>query len=199
MIPLKGFLYGLGFVFALAGTVYIYKHIDDWKAARYDKKTVSAAAHGDSAATYVAIADTTHARGVVIRDNWHVLTRSSEVRGNPVATKVAESGNRVIANADNEAKNLRSANSQLRSQVTDLQSRGPPPQPRAIPYVDPLYSFRSSGRATPLLRIGIDYRVLPYVSAKIEGSYEPPPAPRPGEDASKPEFRLNVGGHIAFR
>lgn len=199
MIPLKGFLYVLGGVLAIVATIFVYTHVDDWKRARFDAKTVSAAAHGDTAAAFVAIADTTHAEGVVIRDNWRVLTSSSEVKRNPVAVKVAEKGNAVIANADKEATALRSANAQLTLQVHDLETRGEPPKPRAIPYIEPLYSFRSSGRATPLLRLGVDYRLLPHVSAKIETSYEPPPAPKPGEDAMKPEFRLTVGGHITFR
>jgi hypothetical protein len=199
VIPLKGFLYVLGGVLAIVAAIFVYTHVDDWKRARYNAKSVSAAAHGDTAAAFAAVADTTHAQGVVIRDNWRVLTSSSEVKRNPVAVKVAEKGNQVIANADKETSALRSANAQLTSQVHDLETRGEPPTPRAIPYVEPLYSFRSSSRSTPLLRLGVDYRVLPHVSAKIETSYEPPPATKPGEKAMQPEFRLTVGGHITFR
>jgi hypothetical protein len=139
VIPLKGFLYVLGGVLAIVAAIFVYTHVDDWKRARYDAKSVSAAAHGDTAAAFVAVADTTHAQGVVIRDNWRVLTSSSEVKRNPVAVKVAEKGNQVIANADKETSALRSANAQLSSQVHDLKREASRPR---------LERFRTSNLCT---------------------------------------------------
>ena len=162
----------------------------------FNKQTASAQAHGDTASTFQAAADTAHVQGVIIRDNWHVLTGSPEVRSSPVATKVAVAGSKVIAKADTEITDLRAANSQLKLQVSDLQSRGELPQPRAVPYADALYSFSNKRRPVIAGRVGLDYRLLKYVSAKVEVGYMPPPV----ETVSQvPEFILNVGGHITFR
>jgi hypothetical protein len=180
----------------VAGIIWAYTKRDQWFANRFNQKTVSSVAHGDTAKTELAVADTAHVQGVVIRDNWRILASSPAVRSNPVATHVASEATKVIANADTETTHLRAANNQLQLQVRDLESRGPVPRPRAVPYLDPLYSFSSKGRAVPVLRAGVDYRIVSWVHAKVEASYEPPPAGAPDQ---RPEFRVTVGGHITLR
>lgn len=193
---IKTFFQVVGGILALVLIVLGYREWDRYRQNKHDAKIASAAAHGDSAQTFIAAADTTHQQGVIIRDNWHILTGSPAVQNNPVAKNVAVEGQKVIANADQETKDLRAANTQLKGQVSDLQSAGKDPGPRAVPYLDPLYSFSSKHRAVPVVRVGVDYRLLPFVSAKLEASYEPPPAGSPDQ---RPEFRYSVGGHITFR
>lgn len=174
----------------------------------YNQKTASSEAHGDSAKVEIAEADTTRAQGVVIRDRFNTLVNSPEVRKNPVATRVATESKKVIANADTEKTHLRNANAQLQKQVNDLETRPNKVEPRSVPYIDALYSENfATHKGVPVIRAGVDYRIISSIKAKLEGSYEPPPAysqdqqlalKAAGLDPSRPELRATVGLHITF-
>lgn len=163
--------------------------------AHHDAKMASADVHRAAAVTVMAKADTAHSQGVVLRKQLADLVSSPKVQADPVALEVAAAGALVIAKADTENTDLRSANTELQQEAADLRSAGKDRGPRFVPYVEPLYTFRSSGPPAPVIRVGADYRLLPHVSVKIEVSYEPPPGP----DYLKPEYRVTAGGRITFR
>lgn len=184
-------------VIALVVLVWKWGTISDAIQTKwFNTKTTSSQAHGDSATAFQVVADTAHAQGVVVRRSYNALTSSPRVRNNPVAMEVVASGKKVIAKSDTEMVNLRSANTQLQRQVTDLQTRGELPTPRAAPYADALYSFSNKRRPMINLRAGVDYRIFSHVSVKAEVGYMPPPVGAPNQS---PEFVANIGGHFSFR
>lgn len=166
---------------------------DALQAKLFNTKTTSSVAHGDSATAFNASADSAHAQGVVVRSDYNALVSSPRIRSNPGAVEVTTSANKVIGKADAEVVNLRASNTQLERQVRDLQTRPPEPTPRSVVYADPLYSFSNLRRPLITGRVGIDYRLISHVSAKVEVGYMPPP---PGR--SRAEFVANVGAHITF-
>lgn len=171
--------------------VTCYRHRD----AFHDAKIASADVHHAAAVTVMAKADTAHAQGVVLRKQLQDLVSSPAVQADPIAIEVAGAGAAVIAKADTEIVDLRTANHELEQEAKDLRDAGKSRGPRLVPYLEPLYTFRSSGPPAPVIRLGADYRLLPHVSVKLEASYEPPPGP----DYLKPEYRVTVGGRITFR
>jgi hypothetical protein len=191
-----GIVTAIGVAVALLIFVFKFGTIKDAIQSRlYNSKTTSSVAHGDSANASKALADTAHAQGIVVRSSYNALKASPRVRNNPVALEVSNSADKVIGKADTEVVNLRSANTQLERQVHDLQTRPPEPTPRATIYVDPLYSFSNVRRPMIVARVGVDYRLLPHVSAKVEVGYMPPP---PSSTKQSAEFVANVGAHITF-
>lgn len=169
---------------------------DARKNAQRAKEIVSAQAHADTAKTEIVAADTAHAQETILRDSYARLITSPRVRSNPVAVEVAHAGSAALAKSDTEVVHLRNANTQLQRQISDLQAAGPEPVPRAIPYVDPLFSVRTTGKPIINVRAGLDYRIISHINAKVELAYEPPPS---GGIKQNPELRLNVGAHITFR
>lgn len=173
---------------------------DHYLGKRYNDKTQSSIAHGDTAKVELRAADSAHASGVVVHREFATLTNSPEVQRNPVAVRVAVAGKKVIAVDSTEIKHLRGANAQLESQVHELETRGEKPVPRITPYADLLYSKSlTTNRSVPVARAGVDYRVAAFANVKLEASYEPPPMPKPGTSADRPEIRISAGVHIVFR
>lgn len=183
---------------------------DHYLANRYNQKTVSSEAHGDSAKVFheeAAKIEATEVRPA--RAAFTKLKNSPEVKSNPVAVAVAGQADKVIEAQDKKDTAQQNENAQLRKEITDLKERGEKPKPRAIPYVDGLYSWSPmQNKSVPVVRVGVDYRVVSFANVKLELGYEPPPnyseAKKQalinlGEDPNKPEVRLTVGGHIAFR
>jgi hypothetical protein len=177
----KGVLVAIGVVLLVAGVWKGYSLVDTLRTAHRDKKLVAAAAHHDSATTFHARADTAKAKGAVVRGQLADLVSSPKVQADPIALQVAVAGAAVIAQADTEISNVRSENQQLRSEAADVKSAGSDPGPRGIPYLEPLVRFRRHEKAVPIARAGIDYRLFPHVSAKLELEY------------SNPGLTVNVG------
>lgn len=196
----KGALAVLGGVLLLFGIWKGYGAFDGWLAARRAKHIATADSLG-------VVADTLHSQGVVVdstivrpaRTDFNTYAGSSAVLTNPVARTVATKAKTLVTGLDKRDSLSKAENATLRRQVRELEAAGPPLPPRAVPYVDALYSLSNKGKPLPMIRAGLDYRVLPHVFAHLEGSYQPPPATSPGAVTEKPEFRLNVGAHITFR
>lgn len=196
----KGALAALGAVLLVFGIVKGYSYRDEIVAFVRQGHLVAADTLGKRADTLHAQASAVDSTIVApARNDFGVYANSPEVRNNPVAHKVATKAGVLVAGLDKSNSITKAENATLRRQVTELEAAGPPPGPRAIPYADALYSLSSKGKPLPMIRAGLDYRVLPHVFARVEGSYQPPPTPAPGTVTEKPEFRLSVGGHFTFR
>ena len=170
-----------------------YGWYDDYRTLKYDTRTRSAEARGDSANVMRDSSALFTRRDSVVRVPYIVYRNSPQVKRNPVADTLGGKSDSLIANLDSELRLKKGEADMLRRQVGDLVSRGEKPRPRAVPYLEPLYSFSTTG-GKPMIRAGVDYRILSGVNAKVEASYEAPPI---GTNA--PDFRLNVGARINFR
>lgn len=175
------------------GGVKLYGVYDEYRNLKHDKQTKSAAARKDSANTERDSSALYADRDSIIRVPYIVYRQSPQVKKNPTADTLGQKCDSLVGNLDSELRHKKSEAELLRRALHDLETRPEKKGPRAIPYVEPLYSFSNSG-GRPLIRAGVDYRLLGAVRAKVEASYEPPPA---GENT--PSFRLNVGGRINFR
>jgi hypothetical protein len=195
----KGALAALGAVLLVFGIWKGYGAFDGWLARRRAGHIVAAEAQGDSATAAgkeAALIDSTQV--IPARTNFRTLIATPEVRRNPVAVKVAEAGTKLTTSQDKELAAKAAQVQHLEQQVRELQDAGPPPEPRAIPYAKALYTFSTARRPLPDIRAGVDYRLVKHVYANVEGAYQPPPAPAPGEKTASPEFRASIGVRITF-
>lgn len=183
-------------VATLVGIFYAYSTYDKWQQRRRQEKLAAAAVHVATADTLVAQADTQQVQILPTKRGFNVLTNSPQVRSNPVARTVADTAKKIIKADSITIATQKKAIANLDSAVKDLQDAGPPVGPRAVPYGDLGYAASSRSRAVPVVRLGVDYRVLPHVFAKVEVGYQPPPA---GDASQKPELRILAAGHITFR
>jgi hypothetical protein len=159
---------------------------DDWQKGRREAKVVSADIHAKKAETFHAAGDSIRRSTAPAVSTWKTLIGSPAVRASPIAVQVAAQGELVIAGKDAEIAAVRSEAAERTGEAADLRSIGKDRGPRAIPYADALYSFRSQEKPEVTLRAGIDYRVLPHAMVKLEIEH-------------RGEFRLNVGIHATFR
>lgn len=194
--PIRVFFGVVGGVAALVAIFFAYKAYDSWQAGRRQAHLAAAGVQGDSAkadinsgALLAAKADTQY----VPYTRWR---NRPDVRADPLANELGNRADSTITTLKAAIKADTNAIRHLQNQVTELQDAGPPLGPRAIPYLDVGYGASSRHRAVPVGRLGITYRLLPHVMAKLEGSYEPPPA---GSTEQKPEWRVFVGGQATFR
>lgn len=202
MNPFKAAGSALGVIFALWLVWFGYHKYDEYRKLKYQAATAGAQAHADSAKVLIDSSSYYAARNAPVLTHYRTLSRSPAVQNNPVAKGVADTCDKVVDNLNGQVRNLQGAYKQKQAEVDSVKSAGSPPGPRAVPYADFLGSWRSGNgknRLLPLVRAGVDYRLLPYTSVKLEGTYEPPPTPKPGEKTANPEFRVNLGAHISFR
>lgn len=170
---------------------------DEYQDLKQTKDEKNAEVHGaaaDSLRNEGALLDAT--KVAPARAAYARYSTSSNVRANPVAVAVADTCQVLVNSLDARLVVAKSEAEQRSQQVRDLQAAGKPRIPRGIPYIDPIYTWSSKngGRGVPGVRAGVDYRLLPHASLKLEGSYEAPPA---GENRA--EFRATVGAHFTLR
>jgi hypothetical protein len=184
--------------------ILVWKWQSIYDAARtkwWGQKMDSANVHAANADTALRAANVDSSRAVVVTREFGALTNSPEVRRSPIATRVAASANTVIATKNSEIGHLRTTVAEKTKEVADVRAAGEKPVPRISPYADIGYA-RSFTRhyGVPVVRAGVDYRVVAWAHVQTELSYEPPPAPRVGFDLPKDaEIRGTITAHIVFR
>lgn len=180
----------------LVGGFYAYRAWDRYKQRERQKHLTEAGVQGDSAQADVQSGALLAAKADSQYVSYDAYKNRPETRANPVARELGNRADPVITTLKAAIKKDTSAIRHLESQVIELQAAGPPLGPRAVPYGDIGYGATTRHRAVPVVRLGLDYRIMPHVFAKVEGSYEPPPA---GAEVQKPEFRGLIAAHITFR
>lgn len=194
--PIRVFLGVLGGVVAIALVVVSYRAYDNWQSGKRQKALAAAGVQGDSATTNINAGALLSAKADTQYVPYAVYRNSPNVRGNPVANELGNRADPLIKTLRAAIQEDTSAIRHLQSQVKDLQDAGPPLGPRAVPYLDVGYVASNRQRAVLVGRLGLDYRLLPHVWAKVEGGYQPPPS---SDLKQTPEFRLIVAAHVTFR
>ena len=173
----------------ILAAIVVYWKWGDIKAWNHDRHIAKAEQHVETAKPLIVSADSAKKEGVQIRTRHNTLINSPEVRNDTTAQKVVKSSNKVIANTDFEVSKLRAAIAQKDSAIDEYKKAGPPPGPKLVPYIDAVYKFNMDSTAMKphmVLRAGLDYKILPFTSVKLELE-------------RNPAYQLNVGAHIAFR
>lgn len=178
------------------GGFYAYSAYDRYKQRQRQKLLDAAGVHVQAADTLVAQADTQQVLILPTKRGFNAAINSPQVRNNPVARPVADTARKIIKADSITIDKQKKAIAHLDSAVVDLQKAGPPLGPRAVPYGVVGYMASNRQRAVPMVKLGIDYRLLPHVMANAEVSYQPPV---PKDTKQTPEFRVFVGGKVTFR
>jgi hypothetical protein len=198
----------LGKVVAIFAGVMIVILVWKWQAV-YDRargawwglNNAQVVTHTANADTAVIAARADSVAGAAANAGFEKLLVTPEIRNNPGAQRVGTAAKTVIASKNSEIGHLKTAVVEQKAATKAAVDAGEKPVPRISPYADIGYA-RSFTRhyGVPVVRAGVDYRVVAWAHVQAELSYEPPPAPRVGFDLPKDaEIRGTLTAHIVFR